>query len=242
MRNNHYFKKTLALLALIMVGFTGFATNLVNPATDGGFESGASFGANGWTVVNGTATNKWFVGGVPGAATGANCAYISNDVAGAVFAYTNSSSSTVHFYRDLAVPALEASISVSFDIKNVGESGWDRVFVSAAPTSVTPVFNVPLSTSLVIPGATLHYTDAAANGVYHASGNIFLPGSYAGSTVRLIISWENDGSLGGPTGAAIDNINVNSALPSTITSKTVGGLYTDPNTWVGGVVRDLLIT
>ena len=50
-------------------------TVLIDPATDGGFENGATFTANGWTVVNG-ATNQWFVGNVAGASAGNNSAYI----------------------------------------------------------------------------------------------------------------------------------------------------------------------
>ena len=38
-------------------------TTLINPATDGGFNSGSTFAANGWTVANeGTGSIKWAVG------------------------------------------------------------------------------------------------------------------------------------------------------------------------------------
>ena len=38
-------------------------TTLINPATDGGFNSGTTFAANGWTVANeGTGAIKWAIG------------------------------------------------------------------------------------------------------------------------------------------------------------------------------------
>jgi hypothetical protein len=38
-------------------------TTLINPATDGGFNSGSTFASNGWTVANeGTGPIKWALG------------------------------------------------------------------------------------------------------------------------------------------------------------------------------------
>src|SRR5688572_22784681 len=97
-------------------------TILINPAGDGGFETGADFAANGWTVVNGAAVNKWFVGAVAGPSAGANSAYISNDAAGATHIYTLTTSSVVHIYRDISFPAGETNIQLQFKWKSGGES------------------------------------------------------------------------------------------------------------------------
>ena len=68
------------LLSLFMMGalvVSKAQTSLIS-AADGGFETGATFAANGWTVVN-DATNTWNLGTVPGWFTGARGAYISQN-------------------------------------------------------------------------------------------------------------------------------------------------------------------
>jgi hypothetical protein len=54
----------LMIVFLIFATFNAQAqTTLINPATDGGFSSGSTFAANGWTVANdGTGSVKWEVG------------------------------------------------------------------------------------------------------------------------------------------------------------------------------------
>lgn len=58
--------------------------------------------ANDFTLLNGTATNKWFYGAVTGN-TGSSI-YIS-DNNGTANNYNTSSSSVVHAYRDITIPA-----------------------------------------------------------------------------------------------------------------------------------------
>ncbi|WP_300570899.1 T9SS type A sorting domain-containing protein [Flavobacterium sp.] len=55
---------TFLILSLFCFSDSLFSqTTLINPATDGGFNSGSTFAANGWTVANeGTGTIKWAVG------------------------------------------------------------------------------------------------------------------------------------------------------------------------------------
>lgn len=96
--------KKLILFGLIWL----FCTNtqaqlLVDPAGAGGFESGTSFAANGWTVVNGSQTNQWHVG-IAAVFAGTRAAYISN-TGGTSNNYDIGASSVVHFYRDITVPA-----------------------------------------------------------------------------------------------------------------------------------------
>jgi len=59
----------LLTLALCLSGSL-IAVTLIDPSGDGGFENGATFPANGWTLVN-HATNNWYVGTV-GANSGIN--------------------------------------------------------------------------------------------------------------------------------------------------------------------------
>jgi hypothetical protein len=60
-------KTTLNIMLGIFMFFVFFGlqaqTTLINPATDGGFNSGSTFAANGWTIANeGTGNIKWALG------------------------------------------------------------------------------------------------------------------------------------------------------------------------------------
>jgi hypothetical protein len=199
----------------LILGHVSAQTTLISPTGDGGFENGATFADNGWTVVNG-ATNQWFTGpiGVPSAGT--NCAYISNDAAGATHNYTITTSSTVYFYRDITFPAGETNITLSFRWKTGGESSYDYVTVFSAPTSVTPVVNSPvggfqswLNIPTTYPGAVVLTTPPNLNlqGTYQTQ-TICLPASFAGTTQRIVFMWINDGSGGVVPPGTIDEISL----------------------------------
>ncbi len=184
-------------LSILFQPFSSKATLLVNPATDGGMELGAGFPANGWTVVNAT-TNQWFASTFVFNA-GTRSAYIANDGVGANNNYSNLTRVS-HFYKDIVVPASENEISISFDWKCLGEPGFDYMRVYVAPTTFTPVINV-------LPSAIYQIsTDLNAHQTW---SNITLYSScYAGSTMRLIFSWRNDGAFVGNPAMAVDNISV----------------------------------
>ncbi|MFN0033382.1 MAG: G8 domain-containing protein, partial [Flavobacteriales bacterium] len=209
-------------------------TLLIDPAGDGGFENGSGFIANGWTLVNGP-SNTWHSSNVGTPFEGNNHAFITND-GGLTYGYSNVTTATNHFYRDVVVPADETIISLSFQYKNVGEAGWDRVLVYAAPTSVIPTVGIPASNSTVLSGATLVYTGSGAIAAYTAVSNIALPATFAGTTMRLIFVWQNDSGGGTSPGGAVDNISLTSAPPSNYETSQYGGLWSSPASWVGGVV------
>lgn len=209
---------------LFSTGFSARAQTVhINPATDGGFELPGGFIGNGWTVVNHT-TTQWFIG-AQGANASANGAYISND-GGVTNAYTNTLSQTSHFYRDVTIPAGETVILLSFDLRNVGESGWDRLLVYTAPNTTTPVAGTPASNSTIFAGATLIYTDPAGLAAF-SQRSIQLSPALAGTTVRLIFTWQNDNSIGTNPPASIDNISLFSQVPAPL-----NGTYTIDNTMV----------
>jgi hypothetical protein len=195
----------------------------ISPTGDGGFETGSGLAANGWTVVN-DATNTWQSSGVAVAASGSNCAFISNN-GGTTYAYSTGTTQTSHFYRDVTIPAGNTAISLSFNWKGSGELGYDRLLVYTATTSVTPLSNAPTSSSTTLTGATLVFTQPSFAQSTYTTASITLPAALAGTTVRLIFTWQNDGGGGTSPGAAVDNISL-SSMPFT----PISGTYTIDNT------------
>lgn len=178
-------------------------TTLISPTGNGGFETGGTFALNGWTVVNGTQTNKWQVStGATAGFTGVNCAYISNSAAAPfAHAFTNGTASTVHFYRDVVIPAGQGAINLSFNwISRPNAAANDRLRVFLVPTTTTPVAGTAL-TATPIAGPLNNQTS-------WTSFTISLPCSYSGATWRLVFSWENDAAGGNNPPGGIDNISL----------------------------------
>jgi uncharacterized repeat protein (TIGR02543 family) len=158
------------------------------------FESGGGISLTGWTFVNGSQTNKWFVGTAT-ANGGSRSCYISNN--SSANSYTITSTSAVHFYRDFNNVA-----SISFDYKVQGEtysgSALDRLIVYLVDTSITPVA-----------GSTL--TSSTPLGTYCMQGTTWKRATINVSGTgakRLVFTWYNDSSIGTQPPAAIDNVTV----------------------------------
>ena len=181
---------------------------LLSPTGDGGFETGATFAANGWTAVNSNAS-LWEAGTGAVQYAGNRGAYTINNTPG-TWSYLTTGSRTSHFYRDIAIPAGASTITLSFYWKGRGEANWDRALVYTAPTTVTPVANAPASNATAIAGATLVWTQPNVQPVppTYALATVPLPNALAGTTVRIIFTWQNDASGGVAPGAAIDNIGL----------------------------------
>jgi hypothetical protein len=234
------FKPKSAALAMSLGLLSSLAslaqTVIISPTGDGGFENGATFAANGWSVDNGSAPNQWFVGSVP-VDFATNAAYISND-GGITNAYSNTAPSVVHFWRDITLPAGETEVTLSFTWQVRGETGfYDAVMIGLAPTTYTPTASTTsLSTGTL--GDPVTYVDAV-----WSTGTITAPATYtltfssaaagncdAPATVRLIFTWKNDTSAGNPP-VAIDDISLTSSIP---TAALVPGTYTINNTLATG--------
>lgn len=176
-----------------------------------------------WALVNGTQTNKWFVGSAVNNG-GSKSLYITND-GGISNAYTISpaaSASVVQAYRELKIPAETTTVDINFDWKVQGESTFDFFNVWLAPASYTPVAGTKI---------------VAGSGVVLLQGNLSLSSGssfitsinngvnvsvYAGSNMRLIFEWINDGSGGTQPPAAIDNVSVKKTCDAQITAVTNG--------------------
>lgn len=218
-----------------LVGPTSFTTEQI-PA-DIPYEEDWSDGTD-WTIVNGNATNKWYIGSAVG--NPVNSAYITND-AGISNAYTVSGAiSVVQVYRDVTFPAGTTSMNLSFDWRNDGEDDYDYLRVWVTPTTFRPVAGTQ--------------TDATTSGGTQYGGNFqlepdwtsesfALPASYEGQTLRFIFEWRNDNSVGDQPPGAIDNINITGIVPcpaptdlavSDITANTATLTWSsveDPTSW-----------
>ena len=148
-----------------------------------------------WTLVNGTQTNKWYIGQPTGETD--SVLFISND--GTSETYSTGSTSNVWAYRDFAFGE-GAEFELDIKWKGTGESCCDylRVFIGS-PSDVTagstdaPSGAVQLAEKLNQQSNWQHFT-AVFNG------------SYANSTKRLYLLWHNDSSVGTSPAAVVDSI------------------------------------
>ncbi len=203
------------LMATVTTSSTG-ATVLINPFAEGGFETGSTLASNGWTVVN-SATNVWTVGTVPTGFTNQS-AYITNN-GGAAWAYTNTSATASHIYKDISFPAGQTEISLSFNWKALGEtSAWDALIVYTCPTTITPLAGQPASTTASTANWTGGSPTAIGAQLWNQGTNLqtftaCLPASFAGTTQRIVITWKNDGTAGTSPPGAVDNVSLVSSTP-----------------------------
>ena len=222
-------------VALFSFVFANAQTTLISPTGDGGFETGATFAANGWSVSNGT-SNPWIVGPISDGLITGNAAFVSNN--GTTPAYDNTLSTSGYFWRDVTIPAGQSKIKLDFNWIANGESTWDLWQVFVAPTSVVPVGSAhPGSGATLVPAAIAGST-WVANGNLQTTvqtATVYLPTSLAGTTFRLIFHWKSDTSGGVTPPAQIDNISLTSQLPGNFISVVTGNWNTGA-TWDAGTV------
>ncbi|MEP7127374.1 MAG: T9SS type A sorting domain-containing protein [Chitinophagales bacterium] len=192
----------------------GQSTTLISSTGNGGFETGTTFAANGWTEVNGTPLNKWYVGTQPSGYTGLRCAYISKAVAGAGTAYSLNQLAVVHFYRDVTFPAGQDLATLTFKWKCNGESNLDYLKVYLVPTTTTPAAGVQLISGQF--GTTYNLNPSS-----WTSTTITVCG-VAGTTQRLVFSWTNDATSGAQPPAEVDDISLVSSVVGTSCSAVLG--------------------
>lgn len=169
--------------------FTGSQT--VPPISDG-FENCLD-----WTIVNGTQPNIWILGNATSNG-GTKSMYINNTATNNN--YNVSSSSTVHFYKDITLPT-GMTTSLGFDWKADGESCCDYLYVSLVPTTYTPTAGTAIPSTYILGNYKFNAQTTWQTFNYN------LP-SCGGTTMRLVFTWRNDGSVGTQPPAAVDNINI----------------------------------
>lgn len=215
----------LALMVLCVVPSFG-QTVLIDPNGDGGFENASTFAGNGWTAANHT-INSWELG-TAALAGGTRGAYISYNV-GATYDYAEEIAQVSHFYRDVTFPLDQKMIVLRFALMggdgNTGSTNVVKVFLTS--TETTPVGGIPLADGQL--GLDEYWNESKTHRTYA----IIIPFSAAGTTKRLVFSWENDEFGGSAKPAAIDNISLQSE--GGITSNgTGGGPWSSGSTWEGG--------
>ncbi|AWG24190.1 fibronectin type III domain-containing protein [Flavobacterium kingsejongi] len=157
-----------------------------------------------WTLNNGTQTNKWAIGTAANNG-GTHALYISTDN-GTTNTYNLGTTSVVHAYRDIQMPAAVDQLGLVFDWKGMGESTYDYLRVWIIPSTFSPVTGVQLTAANSGGqqiGGNLNNSATFANATY-----VIPAAAYSGQIVRLVFEWRNDNSAGTQPPAVVDNISL----------------------------------
>ncbi len=185
-------------MAVVCPGIAMARTSLINPTSEGGFDAGTTFSANGWTAV-GNNQNQYYVGTAPGQYAGSRCAFISNSAS----SWTSANQAAYrHIYRNVSFPANSEDIELSFFYKlSALDSTYDGFKVYLCETSYTPTTSgYPSGTQL---GLTW-YDDYTSWTEVSIELDTY---SLAGTTKRLVFTWRNDRATPRAVGA-LDNISL----------------------------------
>ncbi|MDW8417698.1 MAG: hypothetical protein RML92_09140, partial [Bacteroidia bacterium] len=208
------------IVSLLSLGWA--QTVLVDGTGNGSFEggtdcSGSSYTIDGWTIVNGSQTNRWAVNSGAGASHGSQAIYITNNCGTTPppHNYNISTTSVVHFYRDITLPPGESYLTITAYIKVQGEGAiYDFLDIFIAPTSVNPTA-----------GSQVSSTHRIARFVNFSSSWTQINSLFCGNpgqAYRIIFSWVNDNSLGTQPPAAIDQVHITASAPSACPSLGTG--------------------
>ncbi len=228
-------KKQVFILGCLLPFINLAQTTIINPlnnsgtsGANGSFESATNtFAANGWSNVN-SPTNLWFAG-TQSFCAGTKGAYVGT--AAGNNNYTATTSAISHFYDDVTFPPGQTCIVLSFNWRSGGENSFDGIRIYLGSTAVTPVANTIFTTtdgSAVQLGNSFYTLQAAC-----ATVTITIPASHAGTTKRLVFSWQNDGSVGTNPGATIDAISLiasNATVPTCASALIPANLATNVST------------
>jgi len=221
----------LAITALLIgLNQTVAQSNLIVATGQGGFEVGGiptgnpvtDFGTNGWQIAQG-ASNRWFRGNAGTPFAGSYHAFTSADAT----TWTGQNANSVnHLFRDVIVPSGEPILNFSFRFKvSIEDPGNDYLRVHIVSPTVNPVAGTLLSTGQL----------AQLNGTTFYTEHSFATNAAPGTTIRVVLSYRTaNGAILGS--AALDNITLNSFPATNFTATTSGGFWSNPETWVGGVV------
>ena len=209
----NFAKKILVLTLILFSALSMSGQTLLSPTGDGGFETGTTFTANGWTYVGSTtATRTWQIGNAAGVQGGSRAAYVGSST------NANGVNSFVvhHFYKDFVIPAGVTNVYLNYFYKQpTTDSTYDYFYVSTTTTANTPVSGTVPST-----GYNIRYSNTStAFANFTAMPQIDL-GALAGTTVRVVFSFKSDG-VSPHVSPAVDNISI--IIPQVCTGTPVAG-------------------
>ena len=180
-------------------------------------------GDNGWTLKNGTCTNKWHVGSFTSPAGHSGSLFISSD--GGTTAGYDVDARSVVVAEKLFQTGTSDSLTISFDLTIKGEErdegyyvyDYLKVFwvpadtVYEASISTTYFANAEYSTNVIMsnsPNAlnyTLNYSDIRERMSVTIANE-------PNTLKKLVFVWKNDASDGEQPGAIIDNIYISDCI------------------------------
>ena len=204
----HLYGWLLPFLFLFSLGYSQTFTSL-SPTGDGGFENGNDFYLNNWIPVQPASGSRWFARAiVPSPYAGSRAAYV-----GSSSNYDGSATAGVfHFYRDIPIPAGAINVHLSFYYKQPtvdNTTNPDTFYVFTTTPSNTPV-------SGTVP--TTGYTQRFSNSATQYNNWTLIPtinlSSLAGTTIRLVFSFRNNGNLPNAN-PAVDYISLSYIIPCT---------------------------
>jgi hypothetical protein len=200
MKKMSLLKLTGLLVLLTFLSTSSFSQIQLITSSDGGFENGtSSFAANGWTPVQPGNTRQWQVGTAAGSVSGGSkSAYMgtSSNYNG------NNNNSVQHFYRDVAVPSGATNVQFQFYLRRGTVDAGDNFYVFTTTTS-----NTPVSGTVPTTGYTTIYNDQTTTYSNFTQMTAVNLSSWAGSTVRLVFTFQSDGSNPHAT-PAVDNVTL----------------------------------
>lgn len=218
-------------------------TTIIDPAMEGGFETGTTFALNGWTVKgSATATNNQWVcsTGATAGFSGARAAYVTNNTLGTPPPHTYTTSqgtNTATFvYRSVAFPASATNITLDFKSIGMGQfispTYYDYLRVWLVPTSQTFTYGTAL-TAFTSGGSFAN--DRKTLGTYSnqsswtAVPQITIPAGYAGVTCLLVFEWVANTSTGTQPPGGIDDILLKCTVPPACTAPSAPTALTFPS-------------
>lgn len=182
--------------------------------------------ANGWVIEQDAAEENLWVIGTGTSRNGIYSAYVTNDSGGTqAYAYTTTNAQDgAHLYADVSIPANARTLTISFYWTCLGENStaggnsdirWDYGRVGVLPTSVTPTANSEFSDIYRVGALTNEnkfnegYNGGASAGNWTLE-TIAVPSSLwtAGTDIRFVLTWKNDGSVGDQPPFAVDDITI----------------------------------
>ncbi len=217
------------LLIMLLASFAASAqfttVTLISPTGDGGFESGTTLAANGWTYGGHASVNAWYCGTFTSSAGSRGC-YVGQSISDNNGG--NSVGVTNHFYRNITIPSGASNVQLSFKLRyTTAEPNWDRFCVSVYPSTYTPVTGY-YSTAYPYggnpPGILQKlYENSNVISSYITVGPLSL-NAYVGQTVRLCFTFTNADQYGTAGNPAVDEINLTYDVPCTPPAALTGSL------------------